>query len=96
MTARKALDKKIDHFNYRLCVEDTGLEEVPERWALHEVYYNADGDVIGHSAEPISLVAESYDGIREEVLLFVEAQTHEAWHVTQERWLPRQRDPSDA
>lgn len=94
MTVR--VGPKIDHFNYRLVVVPTGEEETPEFWSVREVYYDAEDTVLGYSEAPVPLAAESYEGIREELLLFVEAQVHPAWHVEEERWVPRELDPSDA
>jgi hypothetical protein len=74
-----------DHFNYRLVIDKGEVSE--ETISLREVYYSKEGKVVGVAEQPTPLLAESWDGVREELMLFIEAQTFPAWHAIERRWV---------
>jgi hypothetical protein len=77
--------KEPHHFNYRFVVLTQA--DGSEVWSLREVYYDEQEKVIGWGEDPVPLVAESYEGIRDEVLNFVEALVHPAWDVMAKEWI---------
>lgn len=81
----KAKPPEPHHFDYRLVVySTTGGEKV---WSLREMHYDRDNNVLGHTMEPVPLVAESFQGIRDEMLLFMAAVVKPAWNGETKRWL---------
>jgi hypothetical protein len=73
------------HFDYRLVVWTRPDGE--EVWSLREMHYDRDDNVLGMTTEPVPLVAESFQGIRDELLLFMAAAVKPAYDGMTKKWL---------
>lgn len=49
-------------WNYRVIASSDNDETT---YAVHEVYYSEDGDIVSWTEEPVPAVSESVDGLRE-------------------------------
>jgi hypothetical protein len=73
-----------DHWNYRVTLHTHGESEF---WMIRELYYDKQDQVIGWSDNPVPLVTESHAGIREELLLFMEAAVRPAFDLDRKMWV---------
>jgi hypothetical protein len=60
----------MSHWNYRVLKKD-------ELFAIHSVYYDADGEIVGWSQNPDPVMDEDFDYLKAQLTLMLEATERE-------------------
>jgi hypothetical protein len=71
------------HFNYRVTVQRIDGEE---DWAVRELYYDSNGNVVLWSKDPIGMAASTYPELVAELNRFVEAMAEPVFDLDAQDW----------